>query len=194
MMQLAIGLGLLGFFLARRRRYLRRLYHGGPMGCYGFGPGLGEEGGEEGHERHHHHHHWGRDRFGGHRGHPMHGRGRSRMRRMMMHRLFRELDASPAQERAILAELDQLEQRVRAAGELVRDSKTELAQVVASPQLDEAALAAVTSRYDSATADVREAGVGTLRAIHALLDDVQRTRLAELMDRKPWWRGGGLYR
>lgn len=163
------------------------------MGCYGFGPGLGEEGGEEeGHERHHHHHHWGRDRFGGHRGHPMHSRGR--MRRMMMHRLFRELDASPAQERAILAELEQLEQRVRAAGELVRDSKTELAQVVASPQLDEAALAAVTSRYDSATADVREAGVGTLRAIHALLDDVQRTRLAELMDRKPWWRGGGLYR
>ena len=112
----------------------------------------------------------------------------------MMHRLLSELDASPAQERAILAELEQLEQRVRAAGELVRDSKEELALVVCSSQLDEAALSAVTSRYDSASADFLEAGVGALRAIHALLDDVQRTRLAELMDRKPWWRGGGMYR
>ena len=194
MMQLAIGLGVLGFFLARRRRYLRRLYHGGPMGCYGFGAGLNEGlDGAEDREGHHHHHHWGRDRFGGHRGHPMHGK-RGRMRRFMMHRLLSEIDASPAQERAILAELEQLEQRVRGAGELVRDSKAELAQVVGSSQLDEAALAAVTSRYDSATADVREAGVGALRAIHALLDDAQRTRLAELMDRKPWWRGGGMYR
>jgi ribosomal protein L15 len=194
MMQLAIGLGILGFFLARRRRYLRRLYHGGPMGCHGSGPRLNEGcDGEDGGERHHHHRSWGRDRFGGHRGHPMGGK-RGRMRRFMLHRLLRELDASPAQERAILAELEQLERRVRAAGELVRDSKAELAQVVGSSELDEAALAAVTSRYDSATADVREAGVGTLRAIHALLDDAQRTRLAELMDHKPWWRGGGMYR
>jgi Spy/CpxP family protein refolding chaperone len=111
----------------------------------------------------------------------------------MLHRLFRELDASPAQERAILAELDALEERVRGAASLLRDGRAELATAMGSPQLDEAALKAVTSRMDAAATEVREAGVGALRAVHALLDDGQRRRLAELMDRRSWWRGG-LYR
>lgn len=200
MIHLAIGLGVIGFMLARRRRcYLRRLYLGGPMGCYGFGPGFGEElGGDEQeglHRRGWHGHDDRRGHFrGGPWGHPGRGGRGAMARRFMLRRLFRELDASPAQERAIIAELEQLQARVQAAGELLREGKSELAQAMGAPELDEEALKAVTSRMDTASADLREAGVGALRAVHALLDDGQRRRLAELMDRKPWWRGGGLYR
>jgi hypothetical protein len=111
-----------------------------------------------------------------------------------MRRLFRELDASPAQERAILAELEALEQRARGAAANLHGGKAELSAAIVGPELDEASLAAATARFDAATADVRDAGLGALRAIHALLDDGQRRRLAELMDRRPWWRGGGPYR
>ena len=50
------------------------------------------------------------------------------------------------------------------------------------------------ARLDGASAEVRDAGVGALRAVHALLDDKQRRRLAELLDRRSWWRGDGMYR
>jgi hypothetical protein len=177
MMHLAIGFGLLGFILARRHRY--RHFHacGGMMrrGC-------GWEGGWEGERG-----------WGGRGGRGLGGRARM-WRRFVMRRVFATLDTSPAQERAILAELDQLEQTARAAGELLRGGQAELAQVMGSAELDEQALAAATSRIDAAAAQVRDGGVGALRAVHALLDDPQRARLAELLERKPWWRGGGMYR
>ncbi len=142
---------------------------------------------------------WGRGGFRGEEGGPPWGRrgfgGRSRFRRrFVMRRLFGALDASPAQERAILAEIDQLEQSVRAAGELMRGGKAELAAMFAAAELDEEAIKAATSRLDSASAQVRDAGVASLRAVHALLDEGQRRLLAEMMERKPWWRGGGMYR
>lgn len=188
-MHLAIGLGVIGLILARRHRHRRHFFHGfrGSHGChggshaYGFGPDGAP--GEEGHEY----------ERGGWRSRRW-GFGRGRARRFMLHRLFRELDASPAQERAILAELEALETRVRAAGELLREGRPELAAALGSPQLDEEALKAVTSRLDGASAEVRDAGVGALRAVHALLDDKQRRRLAELLDRRSWWRGDGMYR
>ena len=115
-------------------------------------------------------------------------------RRFLLRRMFGELDATPAQERAIVAELDRMEEHARTAGEVLRAGKSELAQALGAPELDEEALKAATSRIDAAAAEVREATVGAVRAIHALLDDGQRRRLAELLEHKPWWRGGGMYR
>jgi hypothetical protein len=168
MMHLAIGLGVIGFFLARRHR--RHHYYRGAGPRCGPGPDRDEEG------------------RGWHRRGPLAGR------RFFLRHLFRELDASPAQERAILAELEGLEQRARTAAETLRGGKADLAVAIAGAQLDEEALKAATSRLDAASADLRDAGLGALRAIHALLDDGQRRRVAELMDRRPWWRSGGPYR
>lgn len=183
-MHLAIGLGLLGFFLARRHRH--RLY-GGLMsshgcGAYGWHRGHGDD------DEHHGHRHGPDPRRGFGR------RGRFLRRRFLLRRLFSELDATPAQERAIVAELDRMEEHVRTAGEVLRGGKSELAQALGAPELDEEALKAATSRMDAAAAEVREATVGAVRAVHALLDDGQRRRLAELLEHKPWWRGGGMYR
>lgn len=171
MMHLAIGLGLVGFFLAHRRHRRYRAY-----GC-GAGPGGFDETHGPGH------------------GWP-HG-GLRRGRRWVLRRLFHELEATPAQERAIVAELDGFEQRARAAADLVRGARGELVQAMSGTQLDEGALAAAVSRWDSASSELREAGVSTLRAVHALLDEGQRLRLGELLEklqrgrfrRGPWGHG-----
>jgi Spy/CpxP family protein refolding chaperone len=178
MMHLAIGLGLLGFFLARRHR--QRVY-GGLMGSHGCGM-YGGWHGPSGHGP--------GPRGFGRRGFGHHGR----KRRFFLRRLLRELDATPAQERAIVAELERLEQHVRTAGEVLRGGRPELAAALSAPVLDEEALKAATSRMDAAAAEVREATVGAMRALHALLDEGQRRHLAELLDHQPWWRGGGMYR
>jgi len=77
MLCLAIGLGILGF--AALRRAHRRSYYGGGCGYGWHGPWSG-------------HHHGGRGRWGG-------------RRRWMMHAALARIDATPAQERAIIAEV-----------------------------------------------------------------------------------------
>ena len=79
-------------------------------------------------------------------------------RRWMMHALFRRIDATPAQERAIVAELEKLEDRVHAAKAGVHEARGDLA--------------------------------AALRGVHGLLDDRQRGQIADLLERRGWWRRG----
>ena len=131
--------------------------------CRGYGHGFG--------------HHWHR--------HHHHGR-----RRWMVHAALARIDASPAQERAIIAELEKLEDRVYAARRNLTDTRSDLAAAVRNPQLDDAALGAVLGKADASTSEVRAAMIETLRAIHGHLDDGQRAQVADLIDR----RGGGMWR
>jgi hypothetical protein len=173
MMLLAIGLGALGFF-AWRRAHRRCFGH-----AHGYGPGGCGRGG------------WGRHR--GHRGWRSHHDGR----RWMIDRALEHLDASPAQERAIIAELQQLEERVHAAGRRVRDQRGPLADAVRGAELDVGALAGVDHELEQAGAEARTAAIEAVRRIHALLDDHQRERLAALLGRGARERGprdGGPFR
>jgi uncharacterized membrane protein len=105
------------------------------------------------------------------------------------------IDASPAQERAIVAEVDKLKERLYAARSGLREGRADLAAAVRGPVLDDAALGAVLGRVDGATAEARGAILDALRNIHGVLDDKQREQLAELVDRGGWRRpGGGPYR
>ena len=132
-----------------------------------------------GHGWHHHNHFgWG-------------GRGRHGL-----YYALSRLDASPAQERAIIAEIDKLKERLWAARANLKEGRGDLAAALRGPTLDDAALGAVLGRVDGATAEARAAVVDALRNIHAVLDDKQREQLAEILDRG-WWRGrggGGPYR
>ncbi len=118
----------------------------------------------------------------------MHGHGARR--RWMMHALFRRIDATPAQERAIVAELDQLEDRVHAAKAGVHDARGDLAAALRGPVLDDAALGAVLGRVDAAIGEVRSAVLDALRRVHGLLDDRQRGQIADLLERRGWGRRG----
>jgi uncharacterized membrane protein len=171
-MILAIGLGVLGLFAMRRAHRRCRAYHGW--------------GGWHGYHGYHGYH-------GGHGGHgawapPWGGHGR---RGWMVHAALARLDATPAQERAIVGEIDRLKDRVRAVKSNLKDGRGDLAAAVRGPALDDAALGAVLGRADTAHAEIRTAVLDALRGVHGVLDDKQRAELADLLDRGGgWWRGG----
>jgi Spy/CpxP family protein refolding chaperone len=119
----------------------------------------------------HHHHHYG---WGGPR------------RGLFM--ALQHLDASPAQERAIIGEVDKLRERMYSARRTMKDGRGDLAAAVRGPVLDDAALGAVLGRVDTATGEARAAVLDAVRNIHAVLDDRQREQLADIIDHG-WWRG-----
>ena len=165
MICLAIGLGVLGALAFRRARRC----HGGGMGWHGP---------------------WGH-RYG-HEGHGDHGpgpwRGR-RSRRWMLHGALARIDATPAQERFIVNEIDRVKERVSAAKGNLKDVRGDLASAIRGPELDDAALGATLGRVDAATAEARTAIVEGLRNIHGILDDKQRAQVADMLD-----KGGGFWR
>jgi hypothetical protein len=168
MICLAVAIGILGLAAMRRAHHRCYGYHGyGWYGPYDDG-----------------HHYEGR---GFH--------GRRRHKRMMLHALLARIDASPAQERAIIGEVEKLQDRVRAAKAGLQDARGDLAAALRGPVLDDAALGAVLGRVDVATGEARSAVIDALRGIHGVLDDKQRSQVADLVDRGGgWWRGSGPYR
>jgi len=117
-----------------------------------------------------------------------HGHGRSRGERWMLHAALSRLDATPAQERAIVGEIDRLKTRVRDARSSLKDTRGDLAAAVRGTTLDDAALGAVLGRVDSATAEARSAALDALRGIHGVLDDRQRAQLGDFLDGGGgWW-------
>jgi len=165
MICLAIGAGILAAVAIRKAHRYRR---------YGYGGGCGMHGG-----------------YYGHGPYGWHGGGGGRW---PLYAALRHIDASPAQERAIINEVDQLKDKLRGAKGNMKDARGDLAAAVRGPVLDDAALGAVLGRVDGATAEARGAVVDALRNIHGLLDDKQREQLADLLDKGMWRRGGSPYR
>lgn len=175
----AIGLGLLGLFALGRAH---RRYHGyrgcGPHGFHGYaGDGWhGPWGGSP----------WGGNPWGGN---PW---GRRGGRRWMLNAILARIDATPAQERVIVAELDRLQERVHGVKSNLKDVRGDLAAAIRGASLDDAALGGALGRADGAHAEVRSAAIDALRAIHGVLDERQRAQVADLLDRGGggWWRSG----
>lgn len=116
-------------------------------------------------------------------------------RRWMLHAALARLDATPAQERVIVGELDKLTERVHAAKSHLGDARGDLAAAIRGTELDDAALGAALGRLDATTGEARAAAIDALRGIHGVLDDKQRTQLADFIDRSGgWWRVRGPYR
>jgi len=161
MICLALGLGILGFAAARKARRCHRGYGCGSHGWHGW--------------HHHEHGGWSGGGFG----------------RRGLYMALSRLDATPAQERAIVGEVDRLRDRLRAAKASMRDARPDLAAAIRGPLLDDAALGAVMGRVDGATTEARAAVTDALRNIHGLLDERQRDQVAELLDHGFFRRGGG---
>jgi hypothetical protein len=181
MICLAAAIGILG--IAAMRRAHRRCHSHYGYGWYGpYGGSHGGFGGDP----------WGREGrgFGDFRKFGRHHKGR-----MMLHMLFSRIEASPAQERAIVAEVERLEERLHAAKAGVKDARGDLGAALRGPALDDAALGAVLGRVDSATGEARAAVIDALRGIHGVLDDRQRNQVADMLDQGPrGWRPWGPYR
>ena len=111
--------------------------------------------------------------------------------------LFELLDATPGQEKVILAAMDD----VRAAGDAARKqwraARTEAAQAVRGDVLDDGALREASAKLDAAGQTLRDAMTAALAKVHEALEPDQRRRLAELIDDGPQFFdrfGGGPYR
>lgn len=143
---------------------------------------------------HRRYHGYGRCGGRGHwrRHHGRHG-GRGGRHRWMIDLALERIDASPAQERAIIAELEQLDERLHGVGRQLRELRGPLADAVRASELDEATLTGLEQAVAKVGADGRAAVLDTLRKLHALLDDNQREQLASMLGRVAT-RGGGPYR
>lgn len=127
---------------------------------------------------HHHPGHWEDGPRGGRRG----WRGAQRrgaMGRAMGEVFKRRLHVDEDQEGIVDHALADLRETLTGFGEVLRDSRGELAKAFAGDEVDEAAIASVWARHDEELATTRREAVSALKQIHAVLDPEQRATAAE---------------
>lgn len=125
----------------------------------------------------HHHHHHGRRGFG--------FGGHGYRRRFFLSFLFDRLDTTPAQEKVIVAALDELREAAEAQRSELRRTRADVAAATRSASFDETRLGELFARHDVAIEALRRASVGALGKVHAVLDDRQRELLADLIETGP---------
>jgi Spy/CpxP family protein refolding chaperone len=135
--------------------------------------------------------------FGGHHGGPPWAGFGGEM--FFLRQLSRLLDATPGQEKVIREAVEEVR---RAASELKgegRTSRGDVAKALRSEGFDEVLFGEMFHRHDVAMDTVRKAVMGALAKVHAVLDERQRARLADLVEQGPgafrgrpqsWDRGG----
>jgi uncharacterized membrane protein len=105
-------------------------------------------------------------------------------------RLLRRIGATPEQERAVLAETDQLAELFRALRQDGRALRGELADLLASPALDPSRVVAALDARLGHAGELRARVAEAVARIHAALGPDQRARLAELVRSGPRHRCG----
>jgi Spy/CpxP family protein refolding chaperone len=103
-------------------------------------------------------------------------------RRGFFYRILERLDATPAQERAIMDALGELKDAAREIRGSVRETRSDVARTVSGPVFDESALDSVEKRFEDAAQRMKRAAGATLGKIHAVLDERQRKVLGEMIE------------
>jgi hypothetical protein len=158
--------GLTAFALARlalHRRWCWRGHHGhrGPFGRV----------------RRWHHHDWDPDDDP--------GLGQRRGRPYFLRYLSDRLDATPAQERAMAAAFEEFRGEARGLRDEVASSRKDVAAALRKPSFDEVLLGELYARHDTALEKLRKAFVGMMAKVHDALEEPQRERLAQIIERGP---------
>ena len=190
-------LGTFGaMFVARMIRYrmawgchggYRHHFHGhhghhGPWGggWHGGGWGPDTQGGDPG---------WGSEDHGEGRGW---GGRRGFGRDYVLATVLDRIGATPVQERTVRAAFEEFRTEAkRAGGGEVKELRRDISSALRKPAFDEVLLGELFARHDRAIEDVRKAFVGFMAKTHDALDEEQRARLAEMIDKGPrFWRSG----
>jgi uncharacterized membrane protein len=116
--------------------------------------------------------------------------------RRRMYAAMAWMDLSPAQERLVRTEMSALREKARTLKSELKDSRSDLARAVGGATFDRGALDGVFARHDRALGELRGALAGSIERIHASLDDAQREKLAQVLDKnaRPAAPGAGPYR
>jgi Spy/CpxP family protein refolding chaperone len=107
-------------------------------------------------------------------------RGRGRW---FLRSVFERLETTPGQEKAIVAAIDELRDNRAIVREEAQHTREDLARVVASGLVDDAALEETFARHDRALAQLRVAFVESLKKVSEALDEGQRKQVAEFLRR-----------
>ena len=112
-------------------------------------------------------------------------------KRVFIRAVLRHVQATPAQERVIGAAVSEFGDELKRLGrDEGKRSREELADALRRPSFDGVALGEQFARHDTLLEQGRKAFVGLFAKVHDALDDEQRARLAELVQRGPrfgWW-------
>jgi uncharacterized membrane protein len=100
-------------------------------------------------------------------------------------RLLRRIGATPEQERAVLAETDQLAELFRALRQDAGALRGELADLLAAPALEPSRVAAALDARLGRAGELRARLAPALSRIHAALGPEQRARLAAMVRSGP---------
>jgi uncharacterized membrane protein len=134
----------------------------------------------------------GRHRYGASRGCGRGGppwRRRGGPRSWLLRGLFGRLRTSPEQELELHEAAETLHDEGYRLRQALRASGRELALALRSPDVDEVLLAELFSRHDEALTTARKGFVGAFAQVHLALDEEQRSRLADWLERRAG-RGG----
>lgn len=107
-------------------------------------------------------------------------RGRGRW---FLRSVFERLETTPGQEKAIVSAIDELRQNRAIVREEAQLTREDVARVVASGLVDDAALEETFARHDRALAQLRVAFVETLKKVSEALDERQRKQVADFLQR-----------
>ena len=182
--------GLALFALGRLYRHWRWC-HGGGHGHHGWRGG-GWGGGGWGHHGHWRRHDGGRFEMSGGPDNDVWFDDEVRGKRRFVRAVLARVQATPAQERAIGAAVDEFRDDIKKlGGGEVRRSRQEIADALRRPTFDGVAMGEQFARHDSIIEGSRKAFVGLVARVHDALEPEQRQQLAKLVERGPrfgWWQ------
>ena len=99
--------------------------------------------------------------------------------------IIEQLDATPEQEKVIVAAFREVRNEAAKNREEVRKSREDIAKAMRSPGFDEVLLGELFARHDTVIEGMRRAVMGALATVHVVLDEKQRDTLASLIENGP---------
>jgi hypothetical protein len=113
--------------------------------------------------------------------------------------IFERLDTTPGQEKVIKEAVEEIFGATRTLRGELEQTRRDIASAVRSGTVDEVAMGELFARHDDKLRELRKAVIGSLSKVNEALDEDQRKRLADLLERGfgGGWGGrfaGGPYR
>jgi hypothetical protein len=148
----------------------------------GYDPGLRDPFGNDGDHEFEGHRGW--DRFG--------GTPSARGGGFVVGSIVRHVRATATQERVIRAAFDEFRNEMKdVGGGEGKRTRQDVGAALRKPHFDEVFMGELFARQDTAIERTRKAFVGLMARVHETLDEEQRGRLAELVEKGPrFWRRG----